>query len=256
MVPTQPAQHPQTQTNFTFPAFDMEKSISVRKFLNTLNSTNFNEMKRDSSTVRAICSVAAVAFACAAAIAYTTAHPYVAIGLGITTVIVLVAGLAKGVRVSHEFASFSKSCTETIDHLRDAHLAKAIFIIAQDRDENIESDLCSAYDSKTGNEVQRLNNLTPEQYNWKSNHGWLIDIDQRVSQLKVENIKDPVIQGMLQQVIEAIDVVCYGQTPRPSETARPTYVYYPTDGSPITTWPSAGVDQNRLRSLLETIQRG
>src|SRR3569832_2189776 len=105
-------------------------------FLGTFNTINLNKMTTHSTTVRTICTIAATAFACVAAVAYKTAHKGAAIGLGIGAVVILVVGIVKGVRVANEFLDFSESCSQAAKHLRNAYLSKALFMISKNQEDS------------------------------------------------------------------------------------------------------------------------
>ena len=225
--------------------FYQDTHDSVINFLKTFSSTNLVEMKAHSTTVRTICTIAATAFACAAAVAHKTAHKGAAIGLGISAVVILVAGIVKGVRATEEFIELSKSFNQAAKHLRNAYLSKAIFMINNSDGAGWDFHFSYMYDyekqSKISND-SRVKKFTTTQKWWQPEHENLCNaaIDTRLPEL--ETVKDPAVKDLLTNFIKARDVLLYGQTPEPGEEVKnKTYVQYPENKFPIF-WPSADID--------------
>jgi len=234
------------QTNVQIPAFDQATHESVMEFLGRFNTINLKEMKAQSTTVRTICSIAAIAFACAAALAYKTAHKHAAIGLGIGGGVILVAGIVKGVRATEEFIDLSKSITKANEHLRHAYLSKATFMIEKNLadpntyNEGSANAIANLYDDADAYTTITLESLTLLQKPWQINHKELKTAVTAISYPKPADIKDPAVKNLLIELYKATLIFRKGRIVNPTSATKYTYICYPP-GGPATFWESAGV---------------
>src|SRR3569832_1696598 len=217
------------------PAFNQTIHEEVSTFLGTLTaeyltSDKFTHMKTHSNTVRLICAIAASACSFAAGFAYKTAHKSAAIGLGIGAVVILVAGIVKGVRVTKEFAAFSKSCNQATEHFRGAYLSKATFMIDRnEQDFNLwnattDQNLSELYNEKSPLSNDVLQSLAEDQRPWQRVHYGLCGAASRLNPQPFANVKNPEVKDLLMSLAKAREVLLYGQSPLSTVQEEKTYV--------------------------------